>query len=55
MTKFDFQMLEKYFKEYELNKCKETASLLKYQLTYCAKQINIKKLKSKQIKNKCKI
>lgn len=50
MNKDDFKELEKLFWEFKNNECKETASELKYFLNYCAKQINLKKIKSNMLK-----
>ena len=52
MNKYELRALTRLFWEYNENPCKETGYELKYFLKYCAKQINLKKLKSKQLKFK---
>jgi len=52
MNEKEFKELEKLFWEFRNNQCKETATDLKYWLLYCSRQINIKKMKSKQLKFK---
>jgi hypothetical protein len=50
MNEKDLKEIERLFYEYKRNECKETAGDLKYFLIYCSKEINLKKMKSKQIK-----
>jgi hypothetical protein len=52
MNKYELKELTRLFWAYEENPCKETGHELKYLLNYCAKNINLKKLKSKQLKFK---
>jgi hypothetical protein len=52
MDKHEFKELQRLYYQWQDNKCKETGGNLKYFLYYCAKNINLKKLKSKQLKFK---
>lgn len=50
MNEIEFKELERLFNEYKRNPSKETGHELKSFLQYCAKNINLKKLKSRMIK-----
>lgn len=52
MNRYELEELIRLFWAYENNPSKETGHELKFLLNYCAKQINLKKIKSKQLKFK---
>jgi len=52
MNRYELKELIRLFWNYNNNPCKETGHELKFLLKYCAKNINLKKLKSKQLKFK---